>query len=144
VPLLAEDAHRRHRAVDGAEQVGVDDALVHALGDLLERAEHVDAGVVDPDVDPVVGRDGRRREGVDLAGLGDVGGHDGHPRALAAQRELLERGGVAGGEDQLRPGLGERDGGGGPDAARGSGDDDDGVPDLAAHTPKSGKTRARA
>jgi len=116
-----------HGGVDEAEVVDLGDPLVLLRSDLLERGEHGGERHVHPHVDGAELVLDALGCGLDLAGVGDVGGH--HQGPAATGLDVARRSGQAGltaGEQRNRGAAGAERGGGGPaDAPTGSGDDDD-------------------
>ncbi len=114
----------------GGVEVHRDDLVPGGLGEVLERCEEraavrvrgQDAGVVDDDVEAAQGLGGAVDED-GLPGVGEIAGYQdrGFPVAEHLVGSVLQRGPGAGGEGEPGPGLGERDGHGLPDAARGAG-----------------------
>jgi uncharacterized protein len=89
-----EKPRRGAQAVEGAEQVGLDDLPEGLARELVDRAEGPDAGVVDQEVEPAaLGLGHRAEEEIDLALVPDVDRPAGH-RAAALGRgggELRDR-----------------------------------------------------
>jgi len=114
--------------VHRSEQVHLDGAAMQIERRILERAEHAGAGIVDPDVDAAEPILRRLRQGLDRLRIGHVGGYgERRGTVLAAfPGEPFEQCPPPCGDDDMGTGSREGEGPGTPDAARSTGDDDDG------------------
>jgi hypothetical protein len=125
---LAELLHRRLGGEQEPQDVDVEHLVELVLGDVRDRREFIDAGIVDQDVEAAVGRDRGVDYALRLGGLRDVAvrgdglaarllddAHDG-VGALLARRIVDDDRGAFG-----RQGLGDRR----PDSLRCAGDNGD-------------------
>ena len=116
----------------GAVDVGEDHLLPLLRRALLEPARAAEAGVGERDVDPPVLVEGAAHERLLVLPLGHVAA-DGEAAGLVGERLQLVL--AAGGEHDAVSGLGGVAGGGGADARRGTGDEEDLVHGLTFRLP---------
>jgi hypothetical protein len=115
--------------VDLAEQIRLEHAAKRLRGRVLEVPVEDHAGVVDPHVDPAKPLDRAARERLNRGLLAHVGGDGdrlGSPGG-AVGTDLRKRARTARGENQAGTSRGHRLRRGLTDAARGAGDDNDGI-----------------
>src|SRR5215218_1170866 len=126
VALVAEPGQYRTGPVGVAEEVGLQHPPEGRRWDCLQRAEQVDTGVVDPDVDPTEPLDRTSGQLGDCCLVGDISGYG---QGLAAGRlalpcQLLEGAGPSCGHYYPCSAFGECKPGCPADPAGGAGDHD--------------------
>jgi hypothetical protein len=130
-----EEGEDRPRAIDVAEEVRLDDAAKVDDRRVFEPGEESDGGIVDPDVDPTEMLQSTPSQVVDSRLVGDVGRHmECLPTPpLAFHGNVAERPLAACGKNDTGPLLGELERCCLPNAARGTGDNDDEIFHLFPH-----------
>jgi hypothetical protein len=135
VALLAKVGQHGTGPVDVAEEVGLQH-LPEGLGrGCLQRAEQVDAGVVDPDVDAAEPLDGTSGQLGHCCLVGHVGGHGQGlaARRLTVPRQRFQGTGPSRGQHHPRPPVSEGESGRPADPTGGTGDHDHRTIELPAH-----------